>query len=374
MHVFHLVDSMERGGMERMVCDLAVAQQAAGHEVCIVCMHSLGPYAAEARAAGVAVEWLHKRPGLDLGFAWRLARKVRASRRHGGPAVLHSHNAMPGYYAALAGLMMARAIQVNTRHNMGSPRPGDRIERLFKWSVKALDAVVFVSEQSRQKFVEGGVVPRYRAALVKNGVPLGRYPPASASSRSTARARLGLPNDAFVVGAVGRLVEVKNHRLLVRAARAVLAALPGARFVLVGGGELHDKIKAEVQSLGMADSFLLAGERDDVPALLPALDTFVLCSLSEGYSISLVEAAAVGLAVVASRVGGNPEIIQHGVSGLIVESGDAEGLAAALLQLAADPAMRRSLGAAAASWAREHASVEAMERQYAAIYSGSRHG
>src|SRR5690606_38745504 len=236
--------------------------------------------------------------------------------------IVHSHNFVPNYYAATAmrGLR-GRAVLVNTCHNMGTRLDNRRLRLLYRWSLRHTARVAMVGDQVRRRFVDDGIVPAPLAATVLNGIPVGRFS-RGVEARARARERLGIPPDAAVLGCVGRLVELKNHRLLLACLPRLATAHPGLRLLLVGDGPVEAALRDEARALDIADRVVFAGACDDVPALLPALDVFVLPSLTEGLSIALLEACAAGLAVVASEVGGNPEIVRDGVSGRLFASGD----------------------------------------------------
>lgn len=365
MRLLHVVESLDRGGLERVVCDLALAQTRAGHHVEVFCLFEAGAFAPELVQAGLAVHAAGKTRGFDL----RTLRHLRRVVREGDHELLHTHNPVANYYACLAELSSwGRLPIVNTRHNMGARNPNDRREKLFRWSVHRTARVAMVSPQVSAKFVASGIVPQAKAAVVMNGIPVERYTVTDAQRRLEARARLGLAADALVVGSVGRLVGVKNHALLLQALAPLRPRWPALVMLLVGGGDLADALRDQAHALGVADMLVLAGERPDVPALLPAFDVFAMPSLSEGHSIALLEAACTGLPAVATRVGGNPEVVQEGRTGLLVPSQDPQALGAALAALLEDPARRAAMGLAAREWAATEVSLDAMMRRYQTVY------
>jgi glycosyltransferase involved in cell wall biosynthesis len=181
-----------------------------------------------------------------------------------------------------------------------------------------------------------------------------------------------VPAGAFVVGTVGRLVDDKDHALLVDAFARLTVPRPHARLVVVGDGERRETLATQIAGLGVRTAVLLTGDRDDIPALLPAFDVFAMTSRNESYSIALLEAAAAGLPAVASDVGGNREIVQHGSTGLVVTDRSPEVFARALESLADAPEVRARMGAQARRWVEEHGSLQAMVRGYEAAYAGAR--
>jgi glycosyltransferase involved in cell wall biosynthesis len=193
-----------------------------------------------------------------------------------------------------------------------------------------------------------------KVITIRNGIPL---PPqgADGAQRRQARQLLGLPETAMVVGSVGWLTAVKNHDLLIEAAAETRAVVPDLRVVLIGDGPARQHLMHKVAALGLHDVVRFTGLRDDVAALLPALDMYVCSSDYEGISLSILEAMAAARAVIATAVGGNPEIIQHQKTGLLVDQGNRQALASAMIELAGNEARRYTLA--------QHAR-RAVERQY----------
>jgi hypothetical protein len=167
LRILHIVDSLDRGGLERVVCDLSLEQLRRGCSVGVYCLLSPGSLAAGLAASGVRVACGHKRSGADL----RVMLQLRRLMLGGGPALIHAHSMMPNYYACAARLLAGLSITVvNTRHDMGSTRPGDRRERLYRLSVPLTRLAVMVSQGVRDHFVGAGIVPARKARLVLNGI------------------------------------------------------------------------------------------------------------------------------------------------------------------------------------------------------------
>ena len=362
LRILHVVDSLERGGLERVVTDLALVQRRNDCEVEVFSIKEPGGFAGELEAAGIRVLRGDKRRGADFSTLRRLRQALA------GRDVVHGHNFMPGYYAAAASFgLFRRPCLVNTCHDMGTRLDNPKLRWIVGWALRRTQRVAMVGPQVFDRYVDAGLVARARAESILNGVPLESFGQGDVV-RHAARARLGLPTDALVIGCVGRLVPLKNHRVLIELLPRLTRAFPGLRLVIVGGGPLREELAAQAQALGVADRLTLAGEHARVANLLPAFDVFALPSETEGLSIALLEAAASGLAVVATAVGGNPEIIDDGTTGLLVPAGDADALAAALEALLRDPARRASLGDAARGWIRQNASIEAMHAAYLRFY------
>ena len=186
-------------------------------------------------------------------------------------------------------------------------------------------------------------------------------------ARSSARAALGLGADEPVIGTVGNLTAKKDHETLLRAIALAREEVPAIRLVLIGSGPLDADLRRHTAALGLADSVILAGSRDDVPDLLPGFDVFALSSRFEGLPIALLEAMATGLACVATTVGGIPEVVTDGRDGVLVGPGDPAGLADALVPSSTSPDRREELGRNAAARAGDFeitAAVRRIERVY----------
>jgi glycosyltransferase involved in cell wall biosynthesis len=186
-------------------------------------------------------------------------------------------------------------------------------------------------------------------------------------SRAQTRATLGVPDSAPVITIIARLTEQKAHRVLLDAF-ANTPALGGAHLVIIGDGELRDELGRRAEALGIASRTHFGGARRDLGNLLDATDVFVMPSLWEGLPLSLVLAMGAGLPVIASRVAGIPEVIEHGKTGLLVEPGDAFQLSHALGQLAGDPALRARLGSAARDFARPRFGADRYVNQVVDLY------
>ena len=367
--IVHVVDSLELGGLERVVTDLAIDQAGAGHRVVVFTLAGGGGFEADLAAAGVPVVVGGKQHTLDTG----VLRALRRAVIDGNADIVHAHNFVPNYYAALALAWPSgrRRVLVNTCHNMGSRLSNRRLRWLYRLSLACTARVAMVGQQVFDHYVEAGFVKPERAEVVLNGIPITRHA-AGPGARAAARAALGLSPDAMVIGSVGRLVTLKHHRLLLVQMVELAASHPAVELVLIGEGPLRAELEALAEALGISDRVYFPGARDDVAQLLPALDIFALPSLTEGLSIALLEACAAGLAIVATSVGGNPEIIADGRNGRLVPPDDGAAMRIALAALLDDAALRARFGAAARDWVAAHGSIEAMRRHHDNFYACAR--
>ncbi|MGH2636009.1 MAG: glycosyltransferase [Actinomycetota bacterium] len=291
------------------------------------------------RAAGLPVACLSGARG--IGWLGRLRSLVRRRRID----LVHVHSP----YAAIgARLALPRGPKlVYTEHNVWA-----RYHPATRWANLATfprnDHVFAVADDVRASIV----YPRGISFLqmpptetLHHGIDLDRFP--APGSSNGVRAELGIADGAPLVGTVANFKAHKAHDVLLRAAVRVRRDVPDVRFVLVGTGPLEDEVRREAHAIGVGDQVVFAGFREDVPRVAAAFDVFALPSTYEGLSIALLEAMALGKPPVVTRVGGLPEVVDDGVSGLLVPSGDPEALATQIVRLLRDPKMRADMGEAA---------------------------
>lgn len=211
---------------------------------------------------------------------------------------------------------------------------------MFQFATRRVDKWIVLS--SRNASLHAGLVPCAigHVCVIRPGLPKGRFP---AKRASAGRRSLGLPEDAFVVGTVGRLATQKRHDLLVQAAAIALGSVPNLYLVIVGDGELRE-VTSEWARRDLPDRTILTGHRSDIPDLMDLFDVFCLSSDYEGLPFALLEAMACGRAVLSTDVQGSGEAVEDEVSGLLVPPGNPGTLAASIVRLAGDPVLRRELG------------------------------
>jgi glycosyltransferase involved in cell wall biosynthesis len=366
VNITHFVENLNRGGLERMVMDLALTQQAQGHRVQVVCLFERGALADELEHAHLPVRACGKRGGLDLR-ALHAARRWIARHR---TEVLHTHNAVAHYQAVLACVGLGVRQVVNTRHGMGHPgRPGRR-EWLFRRAMPGTDAVAAVCGAARNDAVTRGLVPARKACVVPNGIAVDRFDVASDQMHERLARLINVPPGTRILGTVGRLNWAKDHATLLRAFRRVRARRPDTALVIVGDGELREALKTCAFDEGIAGAVHFLGDRSDVRELLQGMDLFVLSSITEGYSMALLEACATGLPIIATDVGGNGEIVVNERTGSVVPPADPAALSTAILDLLHASQRAAGLGRAAREWVERHGSLETMAARYGRLYFG----
>ena len=360
MRVLQVIPTLAVGGAERVVSLLARHLRRSGHDVAVISLYDPSGSWIEAglRSDGIPVEFLGKRPGLDLRMIPRIARVVARFR----PDVVHTPLYVLKYVLPAAA---GRCRVVHTVHNLAE----HEVERLSK----VLQAIAFragVIPVAIGDAVAESMQKLYRLParhLIPNGIPVSDYAP-PAGAREEVRASLGIPGDAPVFVAVGRLERQKNGQSLIEAFASERLRSLGARLLLAGDGELRHQLEAQASARGVRDRVHFLGIRADIPRVLAAADVFVLASRYEGNPLTVMEAMAAGKPVLATAVGCVPELVPDS-AGLLVAPGDDAALEAAMVDLAADAGRAREKGASAALVARSRFDASVMASAYEKLYA-----
>jgi glycosyltransferase involved in cell wall biosynthesis len=335
-----VLPALPHGGMEMAVARLTARLIASGHSVGITCLETDGTLAQHFRDLGARVAVV---PTLGLRTNLR-APELEAHFRACAPHVVHTHSG-----AWLKGAHAARRAGVgrviHTVHGLLDEEPWHGPLLKFAAS-RYCDAIVAVSEPLRAYMYERCHVSADRLHLIPNGVDTARYAPLSPASTGYWEARRQVAGDwaAFpLVAHIARLVPVKNQLLLLDAFAQVVATIGDARLLIAGEGPMRDALLGRIARLQLSDHVRLIGISDAVDRWLPAMDAFVLPSLAEGTSMSVLEAMSCGVCVIASAVGGTPAVLADGAAGRLVPVNDTQALAAALVSVLHDERARHTL-------------------------------
>jgi len=357
LSILYLIENAGHGGAEAQVAMQASAVRALGHEA-VVGVPGAGWLTQELARRGVPVHALSSRGGRLAPLRWtrEIVRLVRAHRVD----IIQGYLLQMNCCGALAGRLTGRPAVASVR---GHVYDFDRPLRLRAYGLMGRSGVTFTapSAELRDALVRSAGIPARRAVAIHNGVDL---------ERLRARAQTpapGLPA-GFLVGTVGRLDPVKGLEHLVDAASIVAPRADDARFVLAGDGPERAALEERARRLGLGDRVAFLGHRDDIPAVLAALDVFVLPSLSEGLSNALLEAMALGRPIVATDIGPNAEVVRDRESALLVAPADPQALADAILGLRQDRALGERLGRAAQAAVEKDFSLARSVERYLALY------
>jgi sugar transferase (PEP-CTERM/EpsH1 system associated) len=358
--ILHLIETSGPGGAEKMLISL-VENLEPGQYRSIICLLKEGWLSAQLQQRGFTTLILPQRQGLDLHWLRQCVRLIRQHRVD----LLHAHEFTMNTFGSLAA-WLCRVPIVTTVH--GKRYYADKWQRrlAYRFVARHAASMVAVSEDIKRFLTERVRVRTERLATVYNGIDTKAYAPSEDGIRI--REELEIARTALVIGTVGNLYAVKGHTYLLKAAARVVRILPEAVFLIIGRGALLDLLQDEARALGIDTHVRFLGFREDIPALLHSMDLFVLSSLSEGHPLSLLEAMASCKPVVATHVGGIPEVVQHGQTGILVPPGDPERLASEIIGLLLDPQRVQQLGAEGRRRVYETFSLSQMVQRYQQLY------
>lgn len=356
-NILFVILSLEIGGMEQVVADLIRNVDLEQFTPVVACLESLGPIAAELGKQGVTVVPLGRMtPLISFAYPAKLMKLIRDYRID----VVHVHSGCWHKGAMAAWLCGIRNV-IYTEH--GRIFPDSRkvmfLDRLYAPFTRS---VVVVSDDLAEYMCSVVGIPASKISVIINGIDVERFRIARSPSGAVDNLRIGI---------IARLAPVKDIATLVRAMAVVHQHKPNMVLSIVGDGPERDSLESLVNELGLSSVVTFHGFRRDIPEVLRDIDIFALSSLSEGTSITLLEAMASGKPVVVTDVGGNPAIVEQGVNGFLVPPGEPEALAQALLKLANDSELRQLMAVANIDKVTKRYSIQAMARQYEILYRGA---
>jgi len=356
--VFHLITELDVGGAQKALACLLARLDRDNFSPTVACLYNGD------RVVAQEIRQLNL-PVIDLGMTakwrwdafWRLYRLLRRQR----PTILHTWMFHANFPGRLLGRLTGTPIIISSERTMGH-------ESRWRYWLNRItepltDRVTCVSRLVAEFVVEKVGIPRCKIIVIPNGIDVRAFD--RVSTRQQARATLRLPSDSMLVGTVARLNPVKRLDVLLQA----MASLDNACVVIVGDGVERARLETLSNELGLAERVHFAGQQDDVRPWLAALDVFALTSDWEGMPNAVLEAMATGLPVVATAVGGTPEVVVDGETGLLVPPRDPNALAQAITCLLREPDLRRKMGRAGRERVERHFSIEETVRQTEALYT-----
>ena len=352
MKIVQIIPELSLAGAEIMVENLSYALKALNHDVYVISLYSLKtPISERLEKKGIDVFYLNKKTGFDL----TVIKKIREKIIEIDPDIVHTHRYLLPYVTmATIGL---RVKIIHTVHNVAEKEVSSKQQIIHSWLYNrkkitpvAISPLVLDSIKARYKRIK--TVP-----VIYNGIDLGNCHPKTDYSLTSQKTVLH----------IGRFSYQKNHELLIDAFEKVHLQMPEVKLQLIGGGELENDIKEKVASSGLTENVKFLGLQDDVYKYLVDADIFILPSRYEGMPITLIEAMGTGLPIIATPVGGVPDMIQNSISGLLVES-SAYNLSSAIINLLEDGNLRKKLGENAEKDSKRFSSMT-MAKNYIDIYN-----
>jgi glycosyltransferase involved in cell wall biosynthesis len=357
----HMVQSLGPGGLERLVERTSLGMDRDRFSIEVCCFDRLGNLNQELRDNGIVVTLVQRdQTKYDKFFPLRLARFIR--QRKPDILQLHTGTFFPG---AIGGWLAGVPAKLYTEHGRTMSESRFRLKTDYL-AGRVIDKIIAVSAELEKYLCDVVKLPGSKTITVLNGVNTERFCPGKGSHRL--KLELGLKPDCRVIGTIARLDEIKDQRNMIKAFELVLRKIPNSALIIAGSGPQSEPLQKQISDSNLQDAVFMTGERTDVPELLRLFDVFVLSSLSEGTSISLLEAMATGIPPVVTNVGGNPAVVTHDKNGLITEPGEPQQLASAIIELLLNEAKRTRLADQAIKRVQESFCLRRMIDDYTELY------
>jgi glycosyltransferase involved in cell wall biosynthesis len=362
--VLHVIDSLDLGGAQTFLLGLVKNVDRGKFTPEVACMHGRGVYAKVFEDAGITVHSLSlgKLPPMYLPNFWRLMMRGKYD-------ILHFHlfgaNLCAKPLAILAG---HRAIIVHDQCNDASREKSPLLLAADAFWNRCSNRVIAVSESTRRYLLDREDLPEDMVTMIPNGIDAEEFKPRIDSQKSTARKKFGLPPDTSVIGGVGRLVPQKNFAVFLEVALQVIPKNPEVFFVIAGTGPQEVELKAKADALGLGDHVRFLGHVTDRISLYHALDMLLMTSDFEGTPMTLLEAMACGLPVVASEVDGIAEVCRNEIDALLVPARHVKGFVSALERVLGEEGLARKLGENARTTILERYEIRGLVRRIEALY------
>ncbi len=361
--VLQLITELDIGGAERVLLSFIRKLDKDKHDVMVAYLKGEGKLAGDFRNAGFKVFNLQMRNRVDLGALIRLYRLLRQENIR----IIHTHLIQADICGFVAGKIAGVPVIISTKHNP------DKFRKRFSICVwldgifsNHSDRVIAVSYAVKDFLIKWEKISKDRFTVIHNGVDLREF---NVDTDIPAKKReLGISLSSQVIGSVGRLDHQKGHMFFLKAIPKILEDVPDVKFVFVGDGPLRNKLEETSRELKVNQNIIFTGVRHDIPEILSIMDVFVLPSIFEGFGIVLLEAMAMGKPIVASRVGGIPEIVNDGLTGVLVEPANPSAIASSVVKLLKKTVEAKRIGNAGRAEVERKFTADAMARKIEGVY------
>ena len=357
-----LITELNVGGAEKMVAQTATHLSKERYRALVSCLYGSGSVADAIKAAGIPVIDLGAQGKWDLRVACRLFSLLRGEEVQ----ILHSFMFHADVLGRIIGKLARVPIIISSRRNVEIG--GQTRELVNRWTASLADRTIAVSEQVREVEIQRSGVDPSKVVTIYNGVDLKKFRGINPAKGKELKRQFSIDIGTPVIGTVASFHKRKGYPYLIESLPLVLQRFPKAKALLIGDGHLRQSIRRKAEDLGLSSSVIFTGIRHDIPELLSIFDVFVLPSLWEGMPNVILEAMAANKPVVATRVGGIPEVVEDGVTGLLVPPRDPEALAEAIIALLQDRERAKAMGRAGRERVEKYFTVERMVQKTEALY------
>jgi glycosyltransferase involved in cell wall biosynthesis len=361
--ILQLIETSDPGGAENVLLMLALHRK--DRFKMIAGLLKEGWISQQLKDAGVPVIMIPSGRFIDIKLILNLLKIIKEEQID----IVQSHLLDMNFYSCIAA-KIAGIPHISTEHGDVNRLPKNiNLKTFIKLKVTSIlsNKIVFVSEDTKNIFLRISHTAKEKVSVIYNGRDFKKYE--SMIDKKMKRAEIGIPEDAIIIGNVASLVLFKGQTYLLKAAQTVLKIFPNAFFIIIGCGKLEKELKKEADDLGISGNIKFLGFRTDVDELLKIMDIFVLPSTAEGFPLSIIEAMASKRPVIATRVSGNPEIVENGVSGVLIDPANPDILADKIIELINNPALAKEMAACGYKKVKDNFNHELMLKKYERLYS-----
>ncbi len=365
--ILHIIDTTGPGGAESVFINLADKSRLHGYSS-IALIRGPGWVNDELLKRGVPTRILESRGRFNLGFLLQLIKLIRSENI----VLIHAHLLGAAVYSAMAG-WLTRTPVIATFHGMVDVSPNERFRKLKLWIMdRAIYKYVTVSQGLMRVIASENLLQPSKTTVIYNGIPSHRY---SGDKSDELRSSLDINEDSIIAGCLGNVRPAKGYDVLIEAMSILKDEYPRLKIVVAGHKkpELMDKLDVLIKEKNLTDDIFFIGYQDNSASFLKGLDLFLLPSTSEGFSISTIEAMACGLPMVVTRCGGPEEIVEHEVTGIMVEPGNAEDFSAGIKRLLSDTTLSQRLAQSGPAAVNKKFSEELMLQSYKELYESAKY-
>jgi len=352
--ILQLIDGLNIGGAEVLLVDLVRGSKEAGYDVSVG-YSTYGPLEKNLVTLEISCTRLPRLGRVDPILLLRMCQLILREK----PDIVHTHLFKSDLHGRLAARLCGVPVVISTSHNNDVWARRFPLGIFYGFTAKLTDKVIAVSNEVREYQIQYTGISPHKIIVIDNGVNVQRFAnqeDAGLSLRHEFQISVGAP----LIGIIGRLQPQKDHENFLKAAVQIRSKLPDARFLVVGDGPLREELLAQAQTLGLGSSVIFCGIRQDIPAVMAAIDLLVISSKWEGLPVTLLEGMAARRPIVSTAVGGVPNVVADGQAALLVPSEDSLALANACLKILQDPALAQSLAQAGYERVKNQFSLDAM--------------
>ena len=326
-HIMHITYDMRIGGTEMVIKNIIEGCDSEQFDMSILCIESpLGPFAEELQNNGIEFHEFNRQPGFDTN----LIKQIRQIIKNNKVNIIHCHQYTPWVYGVIAAAFTNTKV-IFTEHGRFYPDSSTWKRKLINPILNlCTDQVTAISKATKQALIEFENIPEKSIDVIYNGIAQLKY---NAEKAQTLRETLNIADDYIILGTVARFDPIKNHTMMLRAFAQVLEAQPKCMLLIVGDGEERNNIEQCIEQLNIQENVILAGYQSKPAEHISLMDIFLLSSLSEGTSMTLLEAMSIGKPCVVTNAGGNPEIIEDNITGFVTDNGEKAHFANAIIRV-----------------------------------------